>query len=209
MSDFMPMVATSGRTASHGQSRRRAVTGAMTRGIHLSRPRAGTVLPCSESTPHGFGAAGVGDPAVLVMTDFRRIPPVTVTEDRSIDEALRDMIRFGVRALLVVRDGKVTGLITSYDIQGERPLQFLQCTTFMRHEEIEVGHIMTRWEEVPVLEWTTVERARVSDLLDIFAESGVTHLVVAEIESGAATVRGLISRTQTERQISLKEIEIL
>ena len=36
------------------------------------------------------------------------------------------MIRFGVRALLVVRDQRTMGLITSYDIQGERPLQFLQ-----------------------------------------------------------------------------------
>lgn len=203
MSYFMPMVAGSGRAASDGRSRRPAVAVTMTHSIHLSRPRAGTVLPCCESAQRGFGRAGLGDPAALVMSDFRRIPPITVAEDRSIDEALRDMVRFGVRALLVVREGKVTGLITSYDIQGERPLQFLQCSTFTRHEEIEVGHIMTPWEEVPVLEWAAVEQARVGDLLGIFSESGLTHLVIVESESGAATVRGLISRTQTERQLNL------
>jgi CBS domain-containing protein len=41
---------------------------------------------------------------------------VTVTEDRSIDDALRDMMLAGVRALLVVSEDAVTGLITSYDM---------------------------------------------------------------------------------------------
>jgi hypothetical protein len=34
------------------------------------------------------------------------------------------MILAEVRALLVVKGDVVTGLITSYDIQGERPLRF-------------------------------------------------------------------------------------
>src|SRR5690348_14560206 len=55
------------------------------------------------------------DPAVHVVTDFVIEPPVTVPEESSIDAALRKMIRAAVRALLVVRDEVVTGLITSYD----------------------------------------------------------------------------------------------
>jgi len=81
---------------------------------------------------------------------------VTVTEDRSIDDALRDMMLAGVRALLVVSEDAVTGLITSYDIQGERPLQFLLTSNYTRHDEIEVGHIMTPWERVPRLDWRDV-----------------------------------------------------
>ena len=61
------------------------------------------------------------DPAVRVVTDFMLEQPLTVAEDRLIDEALREMIVAGVRALVVHGD-LVTGLITSYDIQGERPL---------------------------------------------------------------------------------------
>jgi len=55
------------------------------------------------------------------MTDFTREPPATVTEDRSIDDALEDMVIAGVHALLVVRGDLVSGIITSYDIQGDRP----------------------------------------------------------------------------------------
>ena len=81
------------------------------------------------------------DPALHVVTDFVWEQPVTAPQDLSIDDALREMIRAEVRALLVVRDDQVTGLLTSYDIQGERPLQFLSRSGYRRHDEIEVGHI--------------------------------------------------------------------
>src|SRR5260370_29314680 len=88
------------------------------------------------------------DPAILAITDFTREHPVTVDEERQIDDALHDMIHLGVRAMLVVREQRVVGLITSYDIQGERPLQFLQTSTYTRHQEIRVGHIMTPWDKL-------------------------------------------------------------
>src|SRR5487761_1913324 len=75
------------------------------------------VLPQREATDEQ--ALDDGDPAVLAITDFTREHPITVEEDRQIDAALEDMIRFGVRALLVVRERRIVGLLTSYDIQGE------------------------------------------------------------------------------------------
>jgi CBS domain-containing protein len=142
------------------------------------------------------------DPAVHVVTDFLLEQPVTVPEERSIEEALREMIRGGVRALLVVRDEVVTGLITSYDIQGERPLQFLAGSGYRRHDEIEVGHIMTPWLRVPTLDWQALGRARVSDLAAFFRTTAATHVVVSEyVGQGGTIVRGLISRTRLERQL--------
>ena len=83
------------------------------------------------------------DPALQVVTDFVWEQPLTVAAERPIDDALQEMMWVGVRALLVVRDEGVVGLITSYDIQGERPLQFLEGSGYRRHDEIEVSHIMT------------------------------------------------------------------
>src|ERR1700721_3700707 len=77
-----------------------------------------------------------GDPAIYAITDFTREHPVTVDEERQIDDALHDMIHLGVRAMLVLREQRIVGLITSYDIQGERPLQFLQQSNYTRHHEI-------------------------------------------------------------------------
>jgi hypothetical protein len=88
-----------------------------------------------------------GDAALWALTDFCDDWPITADEDRSIDDALADMIRFGVRALLVTRScyesrkPKIAGLITSYDIQGERPPQFLQAANPRRHSDICVAEI--------------------------------------------------------------------
>ncbi len=63
------------------------------------------------------------DPAVYAMTDFRRECPICVPPSRSIDEALEDMNRLGIHALLVTEPQDSTshdqmlGLITSYRIQ--------------------------------------------------------------------------------------------
>jgi CBS domain containing-hemolysin-like protein len=136
------------------------------------------------------------------VTDFTWEQPVTVTEDRSIDDALRDMMLAGVRALLVVHEDAVTGLITSYDIQGERPLQFLFTSNYTRHDEIEVGHIMTPWERVPRLDWRDVCAAHVNDIVEFFSRTRTTHVVlVQQAEHEGAFVRGVISRTQLERQL--------
>jgi CBS domain-containing protein len=142
------------------------------------------------------------DPALHVVTDFAWEAPVSVPEGLSIDDALREMIRAGVRALLVVQDDRVTGLITSYDIQGERPLQFLRQSGYRRHDEIEVGHIMTPWERVPTLDWQALGRARVADLAAFFKSTTATHVVMVEhTDQGRSAVRGLISRRRLERQL--------
>ena len=143
------------------------------------------------------------DPATRVMIDFQHTHPITVPEERRIDDALEDMISFGVRALLVVRNGRVTGLITSYDIQGERPLQFLQSSTYTRHDEIQVGHIMTPWERMSVVGWEGVREARVADVRDVFRATSTSHLVVLQTAADdSPVIRGLISRTQLERRLT-------
>ena len=142
------------------------------------------------------------DPATDVMTDFTWDPPVTAATDQLIDDALRAMIVAGVRALLVMRGELIVGLITSYDIQGERPLQFLTASSFTRHDELEVGHIMTPWDRVPTLDMPWVASTRVIDVVERFQKLRTSHILVVEYaEQGGAFVRGMFSRTQLERQL--------
>lgn len=142
------------------------------------------------------------DPAASVMTDFSLDTPVTVAADRFIDDALRDMMVAGVRALLVMRGEVVVGLITSYDIQGERPLQFLNTSGFTRHSDIEVGHIMTPWDALPTIDAPWVSSAAVADVVERFRRKPDSHLVVVEhTEQGGTFIRGMFSRTELERQL--------
>ncbi|HEX3842934.1 MAG TPA: CBS domain-containing protein [Steroidobacteraceae bacterium] len=136
------------------------------------------------------------------MTDFTWDMPISVAVDRFVDDALRDMIVAGVRALLVMRGEVVVGLITSYDIQGERPLQFLNASGFARHSDIEVGHIMTPWDKVATIDVPWVSSASVGDVVERFRRERDSHLVVVEYaEQGGVYVRGMFSRAKIERQL--------
>jgi len=142
------------------------------------------------------------DPALCVMTDFTRTLAITVDPQRQIDAALNDMVRLGVRAMLVVRLDSVIGLITSYDIEGTRAVRFATPPYLRRREDIRASDIMTPWKDLPTLDWRTVQTATISDLMEIFDGIGVMHLLVVENdEHGAEVVRGLISRSRIERQL--------
>jgi CBS domain-containing protein len=145
----------------------------------------------------------LSDPAIYAITDFKREYPMTVDADRQIDDALSDMIRLGVRALLVSNEQRLVGLVTSYDIQGERPIQFLQSSNYSRHQDIRVVDVMTAWEELAALDWEAVESARASDLLAVFQQTNLTHLLVIEVDkqSSHRTVRALASRARLMRQL--------
>lgn len=162
------------------------------------------VLPIRQ--PVEYQELRPGDAAVHTMTDFKSRIAITVGPDWQIDEALADMVRLGVRALLVVRAGSVIGLVTSYDIEGTRSVQFAHPPHARRREDIRVGDVMTKWADLPTLEWDTVQTATISDLLEIFSGVGVMHLLVVETDAqGAEAVRGLISRSRIERQLQRAE----
>jgi signal-transduction protein with cAMP-binding, CBS, and nucleotidyltransferase domain len=144
------------------------------------------------------------DPAIYAITDFKRDYPMTVEAERQIDDALTDMIRLGVRALLVAKDQRLVGLVTSYDIQGERPMQFLQSSNFSRHQDIRVMDVMTPWDELFALDWESVESARAGELLTVFEQRNITHLLVVEIDhkTSHSVVRALASRSRLLRQLA-------
>ncbi len=140
------------------------------------------------------------------MTDFNRECPVVVSPDRRIDDARQDMIRNGVRALLVLEDESVRGLITVHDILGERPILFLQSSACLQdrcdHHEVRVADIMTPVEHLPMLDLPIVQSACVGDVVETFRTSDHTHLVVTEAQrDGTRRACGLISRTWLERQL--------
>jgi CBS domain-containing protein len=145
----------------------------------------------------------LGDPAVYAITDFTRDHPVTVDAERQIDDALNDMIHLGVRALLAAKSHRLVGLITSYDIQGEKPIQFLQSSTYRLHQDIRVADIMTPWDRLLALDWKSVETAQAGDLLAVFEQTGLTHLLVIEVDKihSTSTVRALASRARLMRQL--------
>ena len=147
------------------------------------------------------------DPARSVMTDFRERSAISVSEDSTIDAALLHMKHAGVRSAFVLdRDGKdVLGLITAYDIQGEKPLRFLQSVGWSERGasrgDILARDIMEHVESWQVADIADVERADVALILDAFRRSGRTHIAVVERSDGREQLRGLFSYAKITRLV--------
>ncbi len=140
-------------------------------------------------------------PALLVMTDFRQLPAVTVEPGISIEWALDRMKKFGVRLLLVTNeDEEVLGLITSTDIQGEKPMK-LGTEYGRRFAEITVREIMTPYDQLDVIAMEGVLKATVGAVVETMRKVGRRHALVLDMDryTGKPAIRGLFSLTQISR----------
>jgi CBS domain-containing protein len=140
------------------------------------------------------------DAAVSAMHDFACEPPLTLTEDHSLEAALDDMFRLGVRALLVVREQTVVGLITAEDARAAR----LPPPLRTHRRDLRVAEVMTASLDVPAIDWQTLQESRVSDLVEIFDATKLSHLIVLQSETATlSSVRGMIHRDRMQRQLGL------
>lgn len=143
------------------------------------------------------------NPALDVMTDFRRMTAFIATPGDSIAQAEERMHRRRVK-LLFVMDGedRVAGLVTSTDIHGEKPLQIVQSRG-IRRDEITVADIMTPVERLEAVDYDDLVHARVGHVLETLKARGRQHAIVIEDVAGRQMVRGLLSLTQLCKQLGV------
>lgn len=144
------------------------------------------------------------DPAALVMTDFRKVRALTIQATASMHNALNKMIANNVRLLLVVDiRNDVVGLVTSTDIEGEKPLRIIQERRIARGE-IQVGDVMTPRDRLEAVDMDDLLLARVGHVVATLKAVGRRHaLIVDTDDNGVQRVRGLFSATQVERQLGI------
>ncbi len=155
-------------------------------------------------------ALDADDSAYRAMTDFQREYPITVPADRSLEDALNDMIRLGVHALLVTKqeiDGgeqRVAGLVTAYEIHHQRSHLLHSADEPNQAEKGSVGDVMTSWDELSLVKYESLQTLTALDLYEMFQGTGLTHLLVIEGHGNdAAQARGLISRASLARRLRL------
>ena len=142
-------------------------------------------------------------PAIAVMTDLRRIAPVTIAPSALIEAANQIMIINRVRALFVGDDHRLLGIITSADILGQKPIQ-LTRQRGIRHDEVLVRDIMTPAELLEVIDMGELRRARVGDVVETLKRAGRQHaLVVDETPEAQQMIVGIFSLTQIARQLGI------
>ena len=146
---------------------------------------------------------GLDNPALDVMTDFRRLTAFIATPGDTIRQAEERMVRRKVR-LLFVMDGHdhVAGLITNTDIHGEKPMQIVQSRG-IRRDELVVADIMTPVERLEAVDYDDIAHARVGHVLETLRARGRQHALVIETTEGRQMVRGLLSLSQLCKQLGV------
>lgn len=142
------------------------------------------------------------DAATEVMTDFRRVRAITVPATMSMDYACERMRANHVHLLLVTDErNAMLGLITSTDIESERPL-IQMALLGVRREQLSVADVMTPRERIEVMKMEDVERACVGHVVATLKAVGRQHaMVIARDGYGAPIVRGLFAVSQLNRQL--------
>jgi len=145
-------------------------------------------------------------PAISVMTDFRVRALFKVEMEDTIDEALHKMKVAGLRIAFVLdkESDKLLGMITSYDIMGEKPMRYLQSVGFadrtVTHKDVKVKDIIEPIDNWVVAEMHDVEKVNVKSVLSALQKSGQTHIAVIEHNPGETPrLRGLFSSAKILR----------
>jgi CBS domain-containing protein len=146
---------------------------------------------------------GLENPALDVMTDFRRLTAFIATPGDTIKQTEERMIRRKVRLLFVMdSQDRVAGLVTSTDIHGEKPMQVVQSRG-IRRDEVLVADIMTPVELLEAVDFEDMAHARVGHVLETLKSRGRQHALVIEHTEGRQMVRGLLSLSQLCKQLGV------
>ena len=167
---------------------------------HLIPLQPGAGLKHPQQPPELVGA---DSPALEVFTDFHLVQPITDRPGTRIDDALDNMKTAGVRLLLIVDDGnEIIGLVTSTDIQGERPIKLMQEDRIERNA-IAVSMIMTPQSDIVALDMRSVIDSQVGHIIETLNQVEQRHILVVEVEpdTGRQCVRGLFSTSQIGKQL--------
>lgn len=148
------------------------------------------------------------DPAIYALTDFQREYPITVHAERPVRDALYDMTRLGVHALLVTRpeeggaEEHVLGLVTAFDMRRARPSRRLIAQSGERRSTVAVEAVMTVWDDLSLVRYESLLTLSASELYERFQGTGLTHLLVIEgADDGSTLARGMISRASLARRL--------
>lgn len=143
-------------------------------------------------------------PAIMVMTDFSRVKPFQIGASANLEEIHEKMVSAGVRLLFVHDDSeKMVGLLTSFDLLGEKPLLHIQTHGGTRND-IEARDIMTPIGKLEGIELSKIQAVTVGDIIEVCRNSRRHHMLVIEKDGNNTNIRGLISSSQVSRSLGVE-----
>jgi CBS domain-containing protein len=167
------------------------------------RLQAGTSI--AQAEPWQTQTVTLDSPAVSVMTDLSRVKAATVHPSTQLRQAEQAMIYLGVRMLFVVSEmPAIEGLVTTTDLHGDRQVTLVH-ERGLRWDELCVADVMTALSGLDAIPFAAMRSASVGDLVATLQRFGRNHLLIVDAGDAGTQprVRGVVSRSQIERQTGL------
>jgi hypothetical protein len=142
-------------------------------------------------------------PALDVMTDLTLVKAATTHPRTTLRQAEQAMIYQGVRMLFVVTAMPlIEGLITATDLGGDKQMRVVH-ERHVHYDELCVADVMTGLDALDAIDFARIRVAAVGNVVATLQRVGRNHLLVVEAATAETPprVRGVISRSQVERQL--------
>ena len=161
----------------------------------------GTTL--AQAQPTDNAPVTLASPALAVMTDLTQVKAATTHPRTTLRQAEQAMIYQGVRMLFVVTEMPlIEGLITATDLGGDKQMRVVH-ERHLHYDELCVADVMTELGALDAIDYAVVRTAAVGNAVATLQRLGRNHLLVVEAATAGTPrrVRGVISRSQVERQL--------
>ena len=169
----------------------------------LTTFRLGPGVSLAQAAPWHNAPVTLASPALQVMTDLTQVKAATTQPSTSLRDAEQMMIFQGVRMLFVVTAmPAIEGLITATDLGSDAQMQVAQARG-LRYDELSVGDVMTPLTLLDAVDFDRLKSAHVGEVIATLKRLGRNHLLVVQAanERTPRRVRGVLSRSQVERQL--------
>ena len=145
------------------------------------------------------------DAALQVMVDFKYVKAETIGADETIDTALAAMKSCSYHALLVIdKNDKIVGLISSEDLLGEKPLKAIQERRIAR-ADISVRMVMTPQRELVAIDLENLRHAKVGHIVTTLHARKQHYALAVKVDEAnkQQVVRGLFSLSVITKQLGV------
>ena len=175
--------------------------------MHLDAPlptaRLEPGIAIAQASPWHEAPVSLDSPALDVMTDLTKVKAATTQPTTTLRQAEQTMIYQGVRMLFVVTDmPSIEGLITASDLRGDKQMRVVHERN-LRYDDLSVADVMTDLTALDAVDLDRLKDAAVGNAIATLKSLGRNHLLVVEKATARTPrrVRGLVSRSQIERQL--------
>jgi CBS domain-containing protein len=145
----------------------------------------------------------LNDSAFAVMSDFSNLQPHTIDPSLSMTDAINEMKIHGVHFLLVKStNNEITGLITSEDLLGAKPIQIIEERRVDR-SEIKVKMLMTPINKLPAFHLKSIRYAKVGNVVETLQKLNQHYALVIDDEAADDDnyLCGMFSTWQISQQL--------